>query len=229
MGQPRPLLLIFHCKAFYADHQWILHFRLSDYRESCIVGTHRALTCLLCLAQTSFYCYGGHGVCRHMPLTYYLLNSPKMSQKSSRDIVSSSINLSIVVLVLALQMCIELTRLVSHKREQQSLQTAINAERNLTFARLLLKQTCSHSDAQVTLYLAVFTSFNAYGILSMPHTYQRLVEMVSLNDQSRTSLQIRPHLGTRPLRISPSRCSLRFLSAFPATDANFPTKALGYS
>ena len=87
-----------------------------------------------------------------MPLTYYLLNSPKMSQKSSRDIVSSSINLSIVVLVLALQMCIELTRLVSHKREQQSLQTAINAERNLTFARLLLKQTCSHSDAQVTFF-----------------------------------------------------------------------------
>ena len=106
-----------------------------------------------------------------MPLTYYLLNSPKMSQKSSRDIVSSSINLSIVVLVLALQMCIELTRLVSHKREQQSLQTAINAERNLSFARLLLKQTCSQADAQVTLYTAVGYLIRCYGIISMPHTY----------------------------------------------------------
>ena len=124
-------------------------YRLSEYRESCIVGAHRSLTGLLCLAQTTFYCYGGHGVCRHLPLTFYLMNSPNMSQKSPRDIVSSSVNLSVVILVLALQMCIELARLVSYKREQQSLQTAINAERNLTFARLILKQTSFQADPQV--------------------------------------------------------------------------------
>jgi hypothetical protein len=122
------------------------NFRLGEYRESQIVGIHRIFVSLFSLILTLTYCTGGHGVCRPLPLKFYLMGL-QPNKKFHRDPLSLAVTMTIIVLVILMQFCIEVKKHKVKKKEEEIERLALNAERHLAAAQLCLQ----HQQEQLPL------------------------------------------------------------------------------
>ena len=84
--------------------------------------------------MTVWYCTNDHGVCRPLPLKFYLLGRP-YSSKFIRDPVSLVVTLTIVSAIVLMQLGIELKKRRAAQMELESLQLAVEAGKNLAAAR----------------------------------------------------------------------------------------------
>ena len=101
-------------KVFYPQN------RLYDIEEQVILFLHRFSVFSLSLSLTTFCCSQNVGVCRPLPLYYYLGGMPH-SSKFAREPVSSFGNVVLIVAVLTLQACIEWKKYQCKKLDQESI------------------------------------------------------------------------------------------------------------
>jgi len=107
------------------------------------------LVCSYSLTITWIYCTGDHGLCRPLPLKFYLLGLP-FSGKFVRDPLSLSVTLAIILLIIVMQLCIEVRKHSLDKIEQETLEMAIIAQKNLVEAQLHLQQE-QHSHLELEI------------------------------------------------------------------------------
>ena len=93
------------------------------------------LSCCL----TSIYCTRGYGICRPLPLYFYLRNLTQVN-KFERDPVSLGFVLIFILIILTLQLLVEMEKRKVSREEQLIAQLAAAANRNLEAAQQQLKQ-----------------------------------------------------------------------------------------
>ena len=113
-----------------------------------IVWAHRIILILVCISCTTIYCTKGYSVCRPIPLRNYLQGSPSIG-KYAREPVSAIVTLCFILLIVIMQICIEIKRRRDQKRDEVIVLMAVNAEKNLTNARLNLQQQDLHSTSTI--------------------------------------------------------------------------------
>ena len=85
---------------------------------------HRLVAGVCTLSMSSFYCTFDHGLCRPLPLKFYLLGLPN-ARKYSRDPVSLIVIVCVVLSVATMQICIEMKKRMADRKENEVAQGPI--------------------------------------------------------------------------------------------------------
>jgi len=112
-------------------------FRLSEWREDTLLWIHRCFIGLASLAMTSVYCTYNLGICRPLPMFYYLIGSSQEIE-FKRDLISLGFMSSFVITVSALQISIEVKKWKLSSEAKKADKAAKAAKRHLNEAKLKL-------------------------------------------------------------------------------------------
>ena len=89
--------------------------------------------------MTRVYCKRGYGICRPLPL-YFYLRDVTMSNKFERDPVSLGFVFFFILIILSLQLLVEIKRRQVSREEQLVTKLAADAKRNLEAAQLQMQR-----------------------------------------------------------------------------------------